>query len=44
MATKAELKKLQDALKKTQDKLAQVTGTAPIPGFKPTVKMRALFS
>ena len=39
MATKAELKKLQDALKKTQDKLAQVTGTAPIPGFKPTVKM-----
>ena len=39
MATKAELKKLQDALKKTQDKLAQVTGTTPIPGFKPTVKM-----
>jgi hypothetical protein len=39
MATKAELKKLQDALKKTQDKLAQVTGTAPIPGFKPAVKM-----
>ena len=39
MATKAELKKLQDALKEAQDKLAQATGTAPIPGFKPTVKM-----
>jgi hypothetical protein len=39
MATKAELKKLQDALKKTQAQLAQVTGTAPIPGFKPAVKM-----
>jgi hypothetical protein len=39
MATKAELKKLQDALKKAQDNLARVTGNAPIPGFKPTVKM-----
>jgi hypothetical protein len=39
MATKAELAKLQAALKKTQEKLAQVTGTAPIPGFKPPVKM-----
>lgn len=39
MATKAELKKLQDALKKAQDNLARVTGTAPIPGFKPAVKM-----
>ena len=44
MATKAELKKLQDALRKTQDKLAQVTATPPptsgaVPNFKPTVKM-----
>jgi hypothetical protein len=39
MATKAEITKLQDALKEAQDKLAQATGTAPIPGFKPTVKM-----
>lgn len=39
MATKAELKKLQDALKKAQDNLARATGTAPIPGFKPAVKM-----
>jgi hypothetical protein len=39
MATKAELKKLEEALKNTQDKLAQVTGDAPIPGFKPSVKM-----
>ena len=39
MATKAELKKLQDALKKTQAKLAEVTGTAPTAGFKPAVKM-----
>jgi hypothetical protein len=39
MATKAELAKLQAALQKTQDKLAQATGKKPIPGFKPAVKM-----
>ena len=35
MATKAELKKLQDALKKTQAKLAEVTSTAAKSGAKP---------
>ena len=49
MATKAQLKKLQDALKKTEDNLAKVQAavapkpSAPtsgvIPGFKPAVNM-----
>lgn len=39
MATKAQLAKLQAALKKAQEDLAKATGKAPIPGFKPAVKM-----
>jgi hypothetical protein len=39
MATKAQLKKLEAQLKKVQDNLARATGTSPIPGFKPAVKI-----
>ena len=39
MATKAQLKKLEAQLKKVQGTLARATGTSPIPGFKPAVKM-----
>ena len=39
MATKAQLKKLQDALKKAEANLAKAQGPTPIPGFKPAVKM-----
>ena len=39
MATKAEIKKLQDALKKAEANLAKIVNPDVIPGFKPAVKM-----